>query len=1123
MYITNALKYTHMNPNLQSRIISVTLLIAFLTITSFSTLPVKAQNSKDWTILASYTIPGKASGLAWDGTYLYYGIYGSNGDKVYKVDPSNGTYQLLFSNPSINDSYGMTYDGSSLWITDHTTSSSVPAYALELDFSGTVLSQFNLPDHYMSGIAYDNGDFWVATYYPNPGTIYKVDASGNVIKQIASPNEQPWDLCVQGSDLWVADYNANMIYKIDQNGTLIENHAAENMKPSGIVYDGQYLWYVDGQLSSDSKLYKVDLGGAGTPQIDVPVTMHDFGNIPVGDSAIWNCTVNSTGTAPLEITNFIFPSAVPIFVDMPLPQIVDPGNSIQIAIKYKPTEPGQLNTIFTIESNDPITPQVDLTLTGDAVYVGPHIQIAQASHNYGDVRMNAHTRWFISIHNDGSQPLIITSVDFSDPAFYLDWTVTLPIQVNVLATKEIGIWFNPSNASAYNATADISHNDPTQNPSTVNLSGTGIDQDYPIGDPLWNFIISGSSYDHSPKAIDHIQDVTGDGVNDVIICSEDDYIRCFNGNASGIGDVIWENGSGSVYGQTGLSIIEDIDNDGYQDVIAGLAWGVKSIHAISGYDGTLIWTYDTHVYGEGGWVYQVWSGYDYNNDGVSDVLASTGDDSFGTGPKRIFCLDGLTGTPIWNCFTGGPNFSVIGVEDFNNDNVPDVIGGASNDPETQGYIYGINGATGSILWNIPTGGTSVWAIGQLDDITNDGVSDVVAGDFGGNYYLVNPVTGSSLFTGSVGPALILRCQVFDDVDNDGFKDFSFGKSNSSAVMINGFNGQNIWLTSLADKAWVIDKMDDITGDGINDMVAGTLFSSNYVYFLDGKDGTILHSVSYSEPVDAIAAIPDINGDGSWEMVAGGRNGKVFCYSGGINAAVPSVKLDLNAIFEGPYVGTEMSTYLNSLGYIPLNQPFNMPPWNYNGTENVASIPNADVVDWVLIELRETPGDASTAIGNTMIAMQAAFMLKDGTIKSIDGSSNPEFNLTITENLFVVVWARNHLGVMSANPLQETAGVYSYDFTNGSGQAYGGLLAQKEIAPGLFGMIGGDANADGQVGNPDKVDVWVPQSGSAGYLSADLDMNGNVNNQDKVDVWTPNSGTGSQIPDLVNGPGSQVPE
>jgi len=46
-----------------------------------------AQN-RDWSIVASYTVPGKASGLAWDGTFLYYGIYGANGDIQASVYPN---------------------------------------------------------------------------------------------------------------------------------------------------------------------------------------------------------------------------------------------------------------------------------------------------------------------------------------------------------------------------------------------------------------------------------------------------------------------------------------------------------------------------------------------------------------------------------------------------------------------------------------------------------------------------------------------------------------------------------------------------------------------------------------------------------------------------------------------------------------------------------------------------------------------------------------------------------------------------------------------------------------------------------------------------------------------------
>ena len=72
-------------------------------------------------------------------------------------------------------------------------------------------------------------------------------------------------------------------------------------------------------------------------------------------------------------------------------------------------------------------------------------------------------------------------------------------------------------------------------------------------------------------------DGASDGISvDVIVCSEDGFIRCYNGNSDGLADVLWENEAGTVYQQNGIATIEDINNDGIEDVIAGLAWGVHA-------------------------------------------------------------------------------------------------------------------------------------------------------------------------------------------------------------------------------------------------------------------------------------------------------------------------------------------------------------------------------------------------------------------------------------------------------------------------------------------------------------------------------------------------------------------
>jgi len=223
-----------------------------------------------------------------------------------------------------------------------------------------------------------------------------------------------------------------------------------------------------------------------------------------------------------------------------------------------------------------------------------------------------------------------------------------------------------------------------------------------------------------------------------------------------------------------------------------------------------------------------------------------------------------------------------------------------------------------------------------------------------------------------------------------------------------------------------------------------------------------------------------------------------------------INVDVLVYLEGPFSGTEMNAELNVSGAIPLIQPYNAEPWNYAGTESVPAIPNSDVVDWVLVELRDAT-DAASATSTSRIARQAAFLLKDGTVVGLDGSSVLQFSNSISQQLFVIVWHRNHLGVLSANALTQNAGVYSYDFSSAVTQAYNADLGYKLIGSGIYGMAGGDENADGNVDFTD-IPAWKSNAGTTGYKSADFNLNNQVDNNDKNDIWVTNGSLSSQVPD-----------
>jgi hypothetical protein len=836
--------------------------------------------SQNWTVVSSYEVPGKASGLAWDGTWLYYGIYGSDGDHMYKVDPSTGVATLLFVSPDVEDAFGLTWDGSYLWTIVQPSSSSQVASATKLSEDGTAIETIALEGHYMSGIAWDDDILWTGEYYPDPSTIYKSTAGGMLLDQFTAPANQPWDICMHDDNLWIVDYNENMIYQVDESGNVLFSTPSESAKPAGVVWDGTYLWYVDGPLGGESTLYKVDLYGTGNPVITLNEDSHDYGTVTIGEASVWELEITNEGTADLEISDVNIGTGVDINVLTSLPLIITEGNTGTLELEYEPTIFTELDEELQIISNDPVTPQVAVNVYGQSVYSGGWISVMDDDYNYGERRSGAWSRWLLEIENHGDSPMFITSIDIDNEFFEVDSWFDFPLEVESLNGVEIGIWFHPEEAINYQAEMLVNTNAGNMSVVNVNLSGEGNDQSWDRGDVLW-FSQLPDNYDNSPKSMISSSDITGDGVPEIVVSSEDYYLRCFNGNASVSGDVLWEFEGSSVYNSHGLDLGTDVNEDGYRDIAYGTIGADRRVLMISGLDGTLLWSKETNVYGDGGWVYQVDASMDFTGDGINDVLAAVGNDGEGTGPKRVYCLDGLSGESVWEYAGEGAFFSTTACVDFTGDNVPDAVGGGTGADEASGRVVLIDGSNGSQVESFTTDGSAIWAVLQADDMNNDGIPEIVAGDSYGNFLYVDAANTNVLESGSVGNySIILDFILTDDINQDGVRDISVASSESRAFVLDGVSGDQLWNTPLADKLWNIALSSDLNGNGVRDIVAGTLFQDNYTYFIDGYDGVILDQVVHNSPVDALISIPDITGDGSMEVLTGGRYGELWCLSGG---------------------------------------------------------------------------------------------------------------------------------------------------------------------------------------------------------------------------------------------------
>ncbi len=206
------------------------------------------------------------------------------------------------------------------------------------------------------------------------------------------------------------------------------------------------------------------------------------------------------------------------------------------------------------------------------------------------------------------------------------------------------------------------------------------------------------------------------------------------------------------------------------------------------------------------------------------------------------------------------------------------------------------------------------------------------------------------------------------------------------------------------------------------------------------------------------------------------------------------EVSIKAFLEGAYSDNGMmNSTLDSL--IPNSPPYSISPWGHFAGEFLNSIPN-NMVDWVLVEARSGIPGSSTP-GTTVVETQAAVLLENGNLVREDGSLLRFVNLTEGDAYYFAVRHRNHLSVLSANPV--TAGPQmSYDFTTAIDMAFGNNQ-QKLTADGQAVMFAGDANADNVIQVTD-FDLWVTQPAILGsYERTDFNLDGVVQTTD-YDQW-----------------------
>jgi uncharacterized protein YjiK len=215
-----------------------------------------------------------------------------------------------------------------------------------------------------------------------------------------------------------------------------------------------------------------------------------------------------------------------------------------------------------------------------------------------------------------------------------------------------------------------------------------------------------------------------------------------------------------------------------------------------------------------------------------------------------------------------------------------------------------------------------------------------------------------------------------------------------------------------------------------------------------------------------------------------------------------------ALLEGAWdaaTGTQRTT-LQQQGLLPPIEPYTALGYTFRGGGGeMINMPvhlQQQVVDWVIIELH----DANDSVHATY--SRAALLMADGRIVDTDGVSPPAVVANPAKGYYLVVLHRNHLGLMTGQPIQIGSTV---DFSDPNTATFG-IGNSRVIINGKAYLYAGDANGDGQIQNTDDVLEWMPNAGTSGYKGADYNLDGQVQNSDRVFMWLRNVGRGTAVPE-----------
>lgn len=208
----------------------------------------------------------------------------------------------------------------------------------------------------------------------------------------------------------------------------------------------------------------------------------NFGSLCVGAIRDEPLTINNTGSCPLSITDMAGTSEFLVPSVLTYPLLVNPGDAIDLPIRFQPSSFGTKSGTIVVISDDPASPH-SVRVTGTAPPPRLALVIADKG-QFGKCCVGSFTDEALVLSNSGECTLTITDIVSSSGEFDAPRVSPYPLSIEAGGSIEVPIRFEPTGFGPQTALITVTSDDPA-GPRTVPVSGFA---------PAGKLAITGTAY-----------------------------------------------------------------------------------------------------------------------------------------------------------------------------------------------------------------------------------------------------------------------------------------------------------------------------------------------------------------------------------------------------------------------------------------------------------------------------------------------------------------------------------------------------------------------------------------------------------------------------------------------------